>query len=89
MTTVIDENGNWSFVPNPLQPGEEGSITVIDPAGNTSEGVNTGSSDQTPPAAPTIDQNNEAGLNGTGEPGRTVVVELPEGSTVTTVIDEN
>ncbi|WP_053268721.1 Ig-like domain-containing protein [Pseudomonas chlororaphis] len=88
VTTVIDENGNWSFVPNPLQPGEEGSITVIDSSGNASEGVNTGSSDQTPPAAPTIDQNNEAGLNGTGEPGSTVVVELPDGSTVTTVIDE-
>ncbi|WP_241189367.1 Ig-like domain-containing protein [Pseudomonas chlororaphis] len=89
VTTVIDENGNWSFVPNPLQPGEEGSITVIDSSGNASEGVNTGSSDQTPPAAPTIDQNNEAGLNGTGEPGSTVVVELPDGSTVTTVIDED
>ncbi|AUG04133.1 type I secretion target [Pseudomonas sp. 09C 129] len=89
VTTVIDENGNWSFVPNPLQPGEEGSITVIDPAGNTSEAVNTGSSDQTPPAAPAIDQNNEAGLSGTGEAGSTVVVELPDGSTVTTVIDEN
>ncbi|WP_162235125.1 Ig-like domain-containing protein, partial [Pseudomonas chlororaphis] len=89
VTTVIDENGNWSFVPNPLQPGEAGSITVIDPTGNASEAVNTGSSDQTPPAAPTVDQNNESGISGTGEPGSTVVVELPDGSTVTTVIDEN
>ncbi|WP_255313567.1 Ig-like domain-containing protein [Pseudomonas chlororaphis] len=89
VTTVIDENGNWSFVPNPLQPGEEGSITVIDPAGNASEAVNTGSSDQAPPAAPAVDQNNEADLSGTGEAGGTVTVELADGSTVTTVVDEN
>ncbi|WP_338134249.1 Ig-like domain-containing protein [Pseudomonas chlororaphis] len=89
VTTVIDENGNWSFVPNPIPEGEQGSITVIDPAGNASEAVNTGTSDQTPPAAPTVDQNNGAGLSGTGEAGGTVTVELPDGSTVTTVIDEN
>ncbi|WP_454845626.1 Ig-like domain-containing protein [Pseudomonas farris] len=89
VTTIIDQDGNWSFVPNPLQPGEEGIITITDPAGNTSEGTNTGTSDQTPPPAPTVDGNNDAGLNGTGEPGSTVTVELPDGSTVTTIIDQD
>ncbi|MBP5072425.1 BapA prefix-like domain-containing protein [Pseudomonas chlororaphis] len=87
VTTVIDADGNWEIVPNPVPEGEQGSVTVTDPAGNTSEAVNTGTSDQTPPAAPTIDQNNANGISGTGEPGSTVVVELPDGSTVTTVID--
>ncbi|PMY32197.1 Ig-like domain-containing protein, partial [Pseudomonas sp. FW306-2-2C-D06C] len=96
VTTVIDADGNWEIVPNPVPEGEQGSVTVIDPAGNTSEAVNTGSSekaplpapaDQDPPAAPTIDQNNANGISGTGEPGSTVVVELPDGSTVTTIID--
>ncbi|WP_345891349.1 Ig-like domain-containing protein [Pseudomonas chlororaphis] len=87
VTTIIDADGNWEIVPNPVPEGEQGSVTVIDPAGNTSEAVNTGTSDQTPPAAPTIDQNNANGISGTGEPGSTVVVELPDGSTVTTIID--
>ncbi|VVQ29200.1 hypothetical protein PS943_01192 [Pseudomonas fluorescens] len=89
VTTIIDQDGKWSFVPNPLQPGEEGIITITDPAGNTSDETNTGTSDQTPPPAPTVDGNNDAGLSGTGEPGSTVTVELPDGSTVTTIIDQD
>ncbi|MBO3274741.1 Ig-like domain-containing protein [Pseudomonas schmalbachii] len=48
-TTTVDENGNWVFPVNPLQPGEEGMVSVTDPAGNHSEEVPTGTlSDELP-----------------------------------------
>ncbi|AZC76648.1 Putative anti-sigma factor [Pseudomonas chlororaphis subsp. piscium] len=89
VTTIVDENGNWSFVPSPLKPGEQGTITITDGSGNTSDAVDTGTGDRTPPAPPVIDQDNSNGLSGTGEPGNTVTVKLPDGSTVTTIVDEN
>ncbi|MCU1717732.1 Ig-like domain-containing protein, partial [Pseudomonas sp. 5P_3.1_Bac2] len=49
----------------------------------------TGKADVTPPAPPVVDNNNESGLGGSGEPGGTIVVELPDGSTLTTVVDDN
>ncbi|AZD15230.1 Ig-like domain-containing protein [Pseudomonas chlororaphis] len=85
VTTTIPPDGHWSIKPSPLKPGEKGEVTVTDPNGNTSAGTSTGPSDQTAPDAPVINQNG-SDLNGTGEPGGTVTVTLPDGSTVTTTI---
>ncbi|SEK18006.1 Ig-like domain-containing protein, partial [Paraburkholderia caballeronis] len=91
VTTIVDENGHWEFVPNPLPDGGTGTITEIDPNGNSTGGVTTGPSDQTPPdeSQLTVDQNNGNGLGGTGTPGDTITVERPDGTTVTTIVDEN
>lgn len=55
VTTTVDGDGNWSFVPNPLDNGETGSVTATDPSGNTSDPTTTGVTDKTVPDAPVID----------------------------------
>ncbi|MED5609695.1 Ig-like domain-containing protein, partial [Pseudomonas sp. JH-2] len=89
ITTVVDENGNWEFPENPLENGETGTVTITDPSGNISPPVTTEPADVITPEPPVITENNGNGLGGTGEPEGIVTVELPDGSTVTTVIDEN
>ncbi|UUC48123.1 Ig-like domain-containing protein [Pseudomonas citronellolis] len=89
VTTVVDENGNWEFPENPLENGETGSVTITDPSGNVSPPTTTEPADVIAPEPPVITDNNGDGLSGTGEPEGIVTVELPDGSTVTTVVDEN
>ncbi len=89
VTTVVDENGNWEFPENPLENGESGNITITDPSGNVSPPITTEPADVIAPEPPVITDNNGDGLSGTGEPEGIVTVELPDGSTVTTVVDEN
>ncbi|SDI76199.1 hypothetical protein SAMN05216189_1008159 [Pseudomonas delhiensis] len=89
VATTVDENGNWTFPENPLGNGESGSLVEVDPAGNHSGSVDTGPSDTEVPEAPVVTENNGNGLGGTGEPEGIVTVELPDGSTVTAVVDEN
>ena len=89
VTTVVDENGNWSFPENPLGNGESGSLVEVDPAGNSSGSVDTGLADLEVPEPPVVTENNGNGLGGTGEPEGIVTVELPDGSTVTAIVDEN
>ncbi|MCU1717489.1 Ig-like domain-containing protein, partial [Pseudomonas sp. 5P_3.1_Bac2] len=87
VSTTVDTDGQWAIKPNPLDEGEQGTVTITDPAGNTSEPVNTGKADVTAPQAPVVESNNEAGLAGTGEPGGNIVVKLPDGTTVSTTVD--
>ncbi|MCL6687789.1 Ig-like domain-containing protein [Pseudomonas sp. R3.Fl] len=89
VTTQVDENGNWSFPENPLGNGESGSLVEVDPAGNHSGSVDTGLADLEVPESPVVTENNGNGLGGTGEPEGIVTVELPDGSTVTAIVDEN
>ncbi|WP_241492095.1 Ig-like domain-containing protein, partial [Pseudomonas sp. TTU2014-080ASC] len=89
VTTVTDANGKWAMQPNPLTDGEEGKVTATDPSGNVSGETPTGKADLIAPEKPVIDSNNESGLGGSGEAGGTIVVERPDGSTVTTIVDEN
>ncbi|MDF3841403.1 Ig-like domain-containing protein [Pseudomonas citronellolis] len=89
VTTVVDENGNWSFPENPLGNGESGSLVEVDPAGNSSGSVDTGLADLEVPEPPVVTENNGNGLGGTGEPEGIVSVERPDGSTVTAIVDEN
>ncbi|MEW5558968.1 Ig-like domain-containing protein, partial [Enterobacter asburiae] len=49
-SVVADEDGNWSFQPNPLEVGDEGAtIVATDPAGNTNTAIVDGPADTTPP----------------------------------------
>ncbi|SPL71379.1 hypothetical protein KPC_2557 [Acinetobacter stercoris] len=64
-----------------------GKVTATDGAGNTGPEATTGAADVTAPVAPTVDQNNAAGLGGTTEPNAVITVELGNGSTVTTTAD--
>ena len=89
VTTQVDENGNWSFPENPLGNGESGSLVEVDPAGNHSGSVDTGLADLEVPEPPVVTENNGNGLGGTGEPEGIVTVELPDGSTVTAIVDES
>lgn len=88
-TTVADAGGVWQFDPNPLGDGEHGTVTVVAPDGRAAASIDTGIADVTPPAAPGVDYNNAGGLGGTGDANDTIVVELPDGSTVTTTVSED
>ncbi|MES9878282.1 MAG: Ig-like domain-containing protein, partial [Candidatus Sedimenticola sp. PURPLELP] len=70
-------------------PQPSGPITVVatDPAGNPSDPTETPYTDITPPAAPstpTVDTNPDGTITITGkaEPGSTVTVTLPDGTTI-------
>ena len=92
-TVVADGSGNWSAE----SPGPQGSgpVTVVatDPAGNTSAPVTQTYTDTSVPAAPTAltvsdgDGDNQVTASGTAEPGTTVTVTWPDGSTATVVAD--
>ena len=92
-TVVADGSGNWSAE----SPGPQGSgpVTVVatDPAGNTSAPVTQTYTDTSAPAAPTAltvsdgDGDNQVTASGTAEPGTTVTVTWPDGSTATVVAD--
>ncbi|EPR80224.1 hypothetical protein L289_0794 [Acinetobacter gerneri DSM 14967 = CIP 107464 = MTCC 9824] len=86
-TTVVDENGNWTFPENPLTEGEVGSIEAIDTNGNESGEVELIGGDQHVDV-PEITENGTS-LSGTGEAGSTIIVTDADGNTSTTVVDEN
>ncbi|WP_371365455.1 Ig-like domain-containing protein [Pseudomonas sp. QL9] len=94
ITVVVDASGNWS-VPNPLEPGDTGAtVTVTDPAGNESlPTVIDGPVDVTAPNAPSavITDNGDGTItvSGSSEPGATVNVTFPDGSTGSVVVDES
>ncbi|MCL2736649.1 MAG: Ig-like domain-containing protein, partial [Propionibacteriaceae bacterium] len=87
-STTINPDGSWSMT----TPSDAvtGPITVIatDPAGNTSPTA-TATLDLTVPQNATITQANKAGVAGTvpgsNEPGTTVTITWPDGSTTTGV----
>ncbi|WP_330444855.1 Ig-like domain-containing protein (plasmid) [Pantoea agglomerans] len=50
ITVVVDENGDWSIQPNPVNEGDtDVTIVVVDPAGNVSPPSNGSRPDITPP----------------------------------------
>ncbi|EJZ02453.1 hypothetical protein M3M_09738, partial [Streptococcus agalactiae STIR-CD-17] len=76
---------------SPLQPGETVTAVSTDSSGNTSQ-----PSSETVPldtTAPLVDVNpvkpGDTEVTGTSEPGTTITVTLPTGTTVTTVTDHN
>ncbi len=94
-TAVVDESGNYGPITSE-NPQTSGEITAFqqDEAGNTSEEDTADYVDVTPPAAPVIETvtanpDGTVSVSGEGEPGATVTVTFPDGSTGTAVVDEN
>ncbi|MFB4369389.1 MULTISPECIES: Ig-like domain-containing protein [unclassified Pseudomonas] len=82
---VADGNGDWSFTPaTPLGNGTPLTITARDPAGNVSPPGSVVIDSQAP-AAPTLNPTNGQLLNGTAEPGSTVIIRI--GTIPATVIE--
>ncbi|MDR2857499.1 MAG: Ig-like domain-containing protein [Novosphingobium sp.] len=96
VTTTADGNGDWSVeATDPQDPAGEATVTVRDGAGNDSDPVTIGLADDTNPAPAdniTVNDTDNDGrpeLTGTAEPGATVIVEWPDGTSVTTTADGN
>ena len=95
-TTKVDESGNWhTKVPGEMTTDGSVTVTETDPAGNVSQSTTAtgGTLDVTPPAVPTAEIGNNGNgqheVVGTGEPGDTVTVTWPDGTTSTTKVDES
>lgn len=88
VTTQADANGDYSIdVPAPERDGEI-IVKAEDAAGNVSPGTEVPYHDITSPAAPSV-KNTDPGtgtltIDGKAEPGSTLIVELPDGSTAST-----
>ncbi|MCL2323153.1 MAG: Ig-like domain-containing protein [Oscillospiraceae bacterium] len=89
---LVDENGKWNTCfETPLKPGEEVKAVEKTPYGTKSDEVSKKVPDEGTPM-PTIDQP-KAGdkcVSGTGTPGDTIDLTLPDGSVVKDIlVDEN
>ncbi|PJF02597.1 hypothetical protein CVD06_16630, partial [Acinetobacter seifertii] len=79
-------NGTWTLADNTLPVLADGphtvTVTATDPAGNVGTGSAVLTVDTTAPDAPVIDPINASSpVTGTAEPGSTVKVTFPDGST--------
>ncbi|MFP7476840.1 Ig-like domain-containing protein [Terribacillus saccharophilus] len=89
----VDEDGNWEAEIPALEPGDEIIVVVTDPAGNVSDPVvvpveNENTDTPAPPSVEPVTEDDDT-ISGDGEPGSTVVITLPDGTTVETPIDED
>uniref|UniRef100_UPI0035A221CE Ig-like domain-containing protein n=1 Tax=Acinetobacter seifertii TaxID=1530123 RepID=UPI0035A221CE len=83
-------NGTWTLADNTLPTLTDGphtiTVTATDPAGNVGTTNAVVTVDTTAPNAPVIDPINASNpVTGTAEPGSTVKVTFPDGSTATVV----
>ncbi|WP_410169799.1 Ig-like domain-containing protein [Acinetobacter seifertii] len=83
-------NGTWTLADNTLPALTDGphtiTVTATDPAGNVGTTNAVVAVDTTAPNAPVIDPINASNpVTGTAEPGSTVKVTFPDGSTATVV----
>ncbi|MEQ1139830.1 Ig-like domain-containing protein, partial [Acinetobacter seifertii] len=83
-------NGTWTLADNTLPALTDGphtiTVTATDPAGNVGATNAVVTVDTTAPNAPVIDPINASNpVTGTAEPGSTVKVTFPDGSTATVV----
>ncbi|RZI05731.1 YSIRK-type signal peptide-containing protein, partial [Staphylococcus condimenti] len=93
-TGTVDNDGNWT-VPVPegttLNNGDEVTANETDKAGNTSTDTTATVTDTQAPDAPVINPVNTGDntVTGTGEPGGTVTVTFPDGTTGTGTVDND
>ncbi|MCD8900978.1 LPXTG cell wall anchor domain-containing protein [Staphylococcus gallinarum] len=93
LTAIADDQGNYTIdLPSnkKFQGGESIKITSTDPSGNKSDETVVDVKDTTPPVAPTVSEVTSAStqVTGTGEPGSTVKVELPDGTVLNGIADD-
>ena len=93
LTGVIDDQGNYAVaLPSnkKFQGGENIKVTSTDPSGNKSNEMVIDVKDTTPPVAPTVSEvtSESTQVTGTSEPGSTVKVELPDGTELSEVADD-
>ncbi|MFB2003511.1 Ig-like domain-containing protein [Staphylococcus aureus] len=93
-TGKTDENGNYVIdIPanEDLKGGETLPVTATDKDGNTSEPATTVVTDTTAPTVPTINPvtSEDKTITGKAEPGSTVTVTFPDGTTATGTTDNN
>ena len=91
---MADGNGHYSITTHVPQASGEVSATATDVYGNTGEPGRLAYIDSTPPDAPLLDPlitlgDGSVTVCGSAEPGCTVIVTFPDGSTGTTVADAN
>ncbi len=89
-TAVIPASGAYAITSPTAQPSGPISASVVDKAGNVSPTTTKTVSDTTAPVAPTAattpNANGTLTVSGTGEPGSTVKVTFPDGSTKTVIV---
>ncbi|WP_242512115.1 Ig-like domain-containing protein, partial [Staphylococcus aureus] len=91
---TVNNDGNWK-VPVPdgttLNNGDEVTANETDEAGNTSTDTTATVTDTQAPDAPVINPVNTGDntVTGTGEPGGTVTVTFPDGTTGTGTVDND
>nr|WP_269667935.1 Ig-like domain-containing protein [Staphylococcus warneri] len=93
-TGKTDENGNYVIdIPanEDLKGGETLPVTATDKDGNTSEPATTVVTDTTAPEAPTVNpvHKGDKTITGKAEPGSTVTITFPDGTTATGKTDED
>ncbi|MEB7039869.1 Ig-like domain-containing protein, partial [Staphylococcus gallinarum] len=93
LSAVTDDQGNYTIdLPSnkKFNGGESIKITSMDSSGNKSDETEVDVKDTTPPVAPTVTEvtSESTQVTGTGEPGSTVKVELPDGTELTGVADD-
>ncbi|PTI04955.1 Ig-like domain-containing protein [Staphylococcus warneri] len=93
-TGKTDDNGNYVIdIPSneDLKGGETLPVTATDKDGNTSEPATTVVTDTTAPEAPTVNpvHKGDKTITGKAEPGSTVTITFPDGTTATGKTDEN
>ncbi len=86
-TAIVGADGAYTATLNPAQvDGETLSVIQADPTGNLSPAATALAPDLTAPVAPTIAINDDGTVvSGTGEPGATVTITGPDGTSIGTV----
>ncbi|RIL38302.1 class A beta-lactamase, partial [Staphylococcus gallinarum] len=85
---MADDQGNYGIdIPanKKFRGGEQLKVTSTDASGNKSTAAIVEVKDTTPPVTPTVSEvtSESTQVTGTGEPGSTVKVELPDGTELT------